>query len=154
MNELALFLHIVSAVAFFSGAAVAGVCSEKARRCATAGEVAALLGAARTGALLVMAGSAGVLVFGLWLVDLRARSLSEGWLAGSLLLLVVALALGAAGGRVPRRARRLAEDGGGGAVTPELRALLEDARSRWLNYGAAAAGLAILALMIWKPGAG
>lgn len=153
MDELALFLHIVSAIAFFSGAVVAALCSEKARSRAHAAEVAALLGAARTGALLVMAGSAGVLVFGLWLVDLRERSFTEGWLAASLALLGVALALGAAGGRAPKRARLLAEAEAGAEVSAKLRALLEDRTARWLNLAATAAGLAVLALMIWKPGA-
>ena len=156
MYELALFLHIISAVAFFSGAVVAAVCHSRARARASAAEVAALLGAARVGAVLVMAGIAGVLLFGLWLVDVSGRSFVEGWLAASLALLVAAAALGALGGKTPRRARELAERlaGEGAGVGPELRGLLDDRASLWLNHAATAAGVVILALMVFKPGAG
>jgi hypothetical protein len=47
------------------------------------------------------------------------------------------------------RARLLAERGGD--VGPELRRPLDDPLSLWQNAAAAAAYLAVLALMVWKP---
>ena len=57
--------------------------------------------------------------------------------------------LGSLGGRRPRQARLLAERQG---QRDELRRLLDDPLSRALNAAAAAAYVAVLALMVWKPG--
>ena len=73
----------------------------------------------------------------------------------SLALLVFALAAGAAGGQAPKRARRLADELARAEDRPseELHALLRNSRADTLNWAAAAAAIAILALMVWKPGA-
>jgi uncharacterized membrane protein len=114
---------------------------------------ALFLGVARTGALLVAIGAVLVFVFGLWLVDLRGHSLGETWIIGALTLFVLALVLGALGGRRPRQARLLAGQlaRNDDAVSPELRRLLEDRASAVANHAAVVAVVAILALMVWQP---
>ena len=81
---------------------------------------------------------------------MTGRSLGDGWIALALGLLVAATILGVAGGRSPKRARRLAE-GGAADDDAELRRLLHDPVSLGLNAAAAAAALAILLLMVWRP---
>jgi uncharacterized membrane protein len=68
-------------------------------------------------------------------------------------LYLAALVLGAIGGRRPKQARQLAtrpasEDA---PTSAQLRALLNDPLSLAANYTSAAAVLAILVLMVFKP---
>ena len=154
MANAALFGHLIGAFLFVSGAVVAGVASEGARRRSDPAEIALLLGLARAGAAFVGAGMVLVLAFGLWLVHAAGVGYGAGWLDAALVLFVAAGALGGFGGRAPRRARLRAEHlAAEGAVGDgELRRLLDDRPARLANYGAAALVLAILVLMVWKPG--
>jgi uncharacterized membrane protein len=155
MSDLALFLHLLGVLAFVSGVALAGVAFESARRRERPAEIALLLGLARVGAVFVMAGGLLLLAGGLWIVGLEDDvDFGTGWISAALTLFVLALLLGGLGGQQPKRARllasRLAEEGEG--MHAELRALLDDPISRLANYASAALILAILALMVFKPG--
>jgi uncharacterized membrane protein len=154
MSDLVLFVHILGVLAFAGGAAAAGLAFEAARRRQSAAEIAALLGVARSGAALLGGGGLTLLVAGLWLVDLEDVGYGSGWVVGALVLFLAAMVVGGLAGRRPKQARllaaRLAEEGR--PVSEELRALLEDPVSRAANYAAAAAVVAILALMVFKPG--
>jgi uncharacterized membrane protein len=156
MEDTALFCHLIGAFLFVSGAALAGFAFEAARRRDEPREIELLLRLARTGALLVVAGMLLILVFGLWLVDLGGWGYGAGWVDAAIGLFVVAAVLGALGGRPLRHARtvaaRLAADGQ--PVSGELRQLLDDRRAGLANYGSAVLVVAILVLMVWKPGAG
>jgi uncharacterized membrane protein len=155
VEDLALFLHLLGAFAFVSGAALAGVVFEAARRRVSAAEIALMLGLARVGALLVVLGFLLVLGFGLWLVDLGDWGYGSGWVEAAIGLLVVAMLLGALGGRTPKQARLLASRlaAEGKPASPELRRLLDDRRALALNYLSGLLVLAVLVLMVWKPGA-
>lgn len=153
--EWALFFHIVGAIIFFAGMAVAGIALEAARKRVRPSEVALLLRLTRWGVALVGLGTLVVTGFGVWLVELTGDELGDAWLIAALALLGVATALGAIGGRVPKKARLLAtrlaaEDD---AMTAELRRLLDDRVALASNYLALAASVAILVLMVWRPGA-
>jgi uncharacterized membrane protein len=150
LDELALFLHLVGVVTLFCGMAVAGVGLGAARRCERPSEIALLLGLTRIGVVLVAAGLALAVGCGFWLLDLTEFDLGDAWVATALGLVVAGALLGALGGRRPKRARLLAERGAD-ATDPELRRLLDDPLSLWLNAAAAAAYVAVLALMVWKP---
>lgn len=153
MDETALFLHLLGALLFVAGIAVAGVAFEAARLRSRPAEIALLLGLTRIGVLLVAAGGLLLLVFGLWLVHLGHFGYGAGWVDAAIALYVVALALGALGGQRPKQARRLAVRlaGEGEPVSAELRMLLDDPLSRGANYASAVAVLAILVLMVFKP---
>jgi uncharacterized membrane protein len=155
VEDLALFLHLLGAFAFVSGAALAGVVFEAARRRESAAEIALMLGLARVGALLVVLGFLLVLGFGLWLVDLGDWGYGSGWVEAAIGLLVVAMLLGALGGRTPKQARLLASRLAAERkpASPELRRLLDDRRALALNYLSGLLVLAVLVLMVWKPGA-
>jgi uncharacterized membrane protein len=152
-RTVALFFHLLGALVFVAGVVVAGVAFESARRRRRADEVALLLGLTRFGVLLVAIGGLMLSAFGLWLVHLDDLSVGTGWVSWAIGLYVVALALGGVGGQRPKQARelagRLAADGG--AVTDELRALLEDRVSRAENYVSLLLVLVILVLMVFKP---
>jgi hypothetical protein len=154
MYEWALFFHLVGAILFFAGLAVAAVAQASARARRRPSEVALLLRAARRGVLMVGLGTVLVLVFGFWLIDLTFYGF-DGWVLASLALLGVAVVAGGVGGQAPKRARlladRLAREGDEPSV--ELERLLRQPVSDALNWAAAAAAVGILVLMVWKPGA-
>lgn len=152
MDNVALFFHLLGALLFASGTAVAGVAFAAARRREQPAEIALLLGLARAGVALVAAGTLLAGAFGLWLVHLGHFGYDSAWVDASIALFVAALALGAAGGQSPKRARalaaRLAQEGA--PVSAELRALLEDRRALIVNHASALVVLAIVALMVFK----
>jgi hypothetical protein len=64
LYDLALCLHLLGAFSLVSGTVVAGVGFEMARRRTSCAEIALLLGLARIGAVLVVAGTPSPLVSG------------------------------------------------------------------------------------------
>lgn len=145
----ALFFHLLGVFLLVAGLAVAGVAFEAARRRERPGEIALLLGLTRIGVLLVAAGSVLVLAFGLWLVHLERIGLRADWVDAALVLFGAMVLLGAVGGQRPKRARKLAE---AGAESGELRRLLNDRLTLAVNYLSAVIALAIVVLMVFKPG--
>jgi uncharacterized membrane protein len=150
-----LFLHVTGAFLFLGGAVIAGVFNVAALRRDRPSEVATLLRVTRWGVFAVSLGVLMTLVFGLWLVHLVGYDWGDAWIVISLVLWVVSNALGGIGGTRDKRTRLLAERlaAEGDAPAPELRARLRDPVSLALSWGSGVAALAILALMIWKPGA-
>ncbi len=155
MENVALFLHLVGAFSLVSGLLVAAVAFETARRRDSPAEIASVLGLARTGVVLVGAGALLAGVCGLWLVQLGHWGFGSGWVDAASGLFVAAMGLGGIGGQTPKRARRLAaaHAAEGRPVEAELRALLDDRGSLAVNYVSGLLIVAILVLMVWKPGA-
>lgn len=155
MEDVALFFHLLGAFSLIGGTIVAGVAFETARRRRTPAEIALLLGLSRIGVLLVGLGILLVLGFGLWLVRLGDWGYGAGWVDAALGLLATVLVLGGVGGQQPKRARKLATQlaAEGEPVSAELRALLDDRAALAVNYVSALLLLAIVALMVFKPGA-
>jgi len=145
----ALFFHLFGAFLLVAGVAVAGYAFEAARRRSSPTEIALLLGVARAAVPLVGLGSLLVLVFGLWLVHIESVGFDAGWVQAAIALFVVLMVLGGLGGRAPRRARELAQ---AGEDTSELRRALDDRAAMAFNYGSAVIALAIIVLMVFKPG--
>ena len=155
MEDVALFFHLLGAFAFVAGTIIAGVAFETARRRTTPAEIALLLSLSRIGVLLVAAGTLLVLGFGLWLVQLGEWGYGAGWVDDALGLLAATVVLGTIGGQRPKRARKLAAQLAAerAPVSDELRALLDDRATLAVNYLSALMLLAIIALMVFKPGA-
>jgi len=147
--------HVVGAFLFVSGAVAVGALHALATRCEKPSEVAFLLGLTRPAVAVVGVGALLTLGLGAWLVDYEGWDWGDGWIAAALLLWIASVILGAVGGRVARHARylaqRLAADGD--RPSDELRRALADPIAQALNYGSFLAVVAVLALMIWKPGA-
>jgi uncharacterized membrane protein len=151
--DIALLGHLLGVIAFFSGMAVAAAALLAARRAHRAGEVAVLLGVTRIGVLLVGLGILVAVGFGFWLLSLTGYAIGDTWVSVALALLVASAVLGERGGKAPRRARELAAASPPDApVSAELAALLRDRRADAANTAAALAAVAILVLMIWRPG--
>ena len=154
-EQWALFFHLLGAFLFVAGVVVAGIAFEVARRRRRPSEIALLLGLTRFGVALIGVGAPIVLAFGLWLVHLGRFGYRSGWVDAALALFVAVAVLGALGGQRPKQARklaaRLAEADDRESV--ELRGLLDDRLALAFNYLAAALLLAIIVLMVFKPGA-
>jgi uncharacterized membrane protein len=153
--DVALLMHLVGAIGFFAGIALAAAAMGAARGKERPSEIAAVLALARWGVLLVAVSTVLVLAFGFWLVDLAGHDLGEPWLVTALALFVFAMVAGGAAGRAPRRARELAERlaAEGDRPTREPRRLLDHRPSLVLNVLSSLAALTILVLMVWRPGA-
>jgi uncharacterized membrane protein len=151
-----LALHVTGAFLFLGGAISAGTLNVLARRARRPSEIALLLGLTRIPLVAINVGMLMTIVFGLWLViHLDDYAITEGWIVASLLLWVVTGALGGLGGNREKATRleaeRLAaEDDSPSAALAER---LRDRVANGLTWGSGVAGLAILVLMIWKPGA-
>jgi len=146
-------LHVAFAFLFVGGSTAAGVLNTLALRAERPSETAFLLKLIRYTLPVIFAGVFGTLVFGIWLWHCLGFPLGTGWIWAALVLWVVSSALGGMGGRHQERAREVAERlaAEGDTSNDELRAILRDPKAMALSYGAGAATLAILVLMIWKP---
>jgi uncharacterized membrane protein len=146
--------HITAAFLFVGAAVAAAILNTLAILSEKPSDSALLLRLVRLTLPLFGVGVAGTLVFGLWLWHERGYSIGAAWIWISLALWLVSNVLGGIGGRHQERSRELAERlaAEGDVSNDELRALLRDPKGNALSYLAGVATLAILVLMIWKPG--
>ncbi len=149
-----LGFHLVGAFLFVSGAIAVGFLHAAAVRRERPSEVAFLLGLTRLAVAAVGIGALAALGFGASLVHRNGFSFGDTWLAASLALWIASVVLGGIGGRSARHARYLAERLAttGDQPSDELRRALTSPAAQALNYASFLAALAILALMIWRPG--
>jgi uncharacterized membrane protein len=150
-----LFLHVASAALLVGGAVVAGSAQIAALQRERPSEIALLLHVARYAVIFVGIGSLGALGFGIWLADYLRYDFGDAWISAAIALWVVSQILGGIGGRSARHARERAERlaASGDEPDAELTALVRHRPSLLLSYASTAAVVAILVLMIWKPGA-
>lgn len=150
-----VFLHVTGAFLVLGGAVFAGILNFFAMRRDRPSEVVALYGLIRYAAAAIGAGMFVTLGFGLWLVEDVDYGWGDAWIVLALILWAIAGALGGQGGKRERETRELAERlaAEGDAPSAELRARMRDPVTLALSWGSGVVVLAILALMIWKPGA-
>ena len=154
LYDTALCFHLLGAFSAVAGSVVAAVGFESARRRSDSAQIAALLAVARIGAVFVVVGLVLAAAFGLWLVDLGHWGYGAAWVDAAIGILLAVVAIGAIGGQGPKAARKLAETLAteGRPASAELRSRLENRVSIALNYLAGIALLAIVVLMVTKPG--
>ena len=151
-----LFFHVTGAFFLVGGSVSAAAFTIMARLRQRPSEVASLLGLVRFSLPFIYAGVTLTIVFGVWLVHAAEQGYSYGdaWVVAALVLWVLGNALGGIGGaqegKTQELAARLAAEGD--VPSAELRAQLRAPLPLALNFGSGLAVLAILALMIWKPG--
>ena len=155
--EWLLFLHVTGAVLVLGGVVIAWVLGIAAALRTRPSEIALLLRLTGVAAASIGLGLITTLVFGLWLVfDLDIYDLWDGWVVAALVMLLVSGALGGQAGKRDKETRlfaqRLAAEGD--VASNELRARLRDPIALSLNIASSLLTFAILAVMIWKPGAG
>jgi uncharacterized membrane protein len=151
-----LLFHVLGAFLILAGSIAASILQLVAVRRTRPSEVVLLLGLIRPAVVAIGIGAILTLGLGLWLADDAGYGIGEGWVVAAIALWVVAQALGGLGGKPLRRAaalaQRLAEDGD--QPSAELHRAVADRRAFVLSYLSFAAVIAILVLMVFKPGAG
>jgi uncharacterized membrane protein len=150
-----LLFHILGAFLIFSGSVVAGILQFAATRRERPSEIALLLGLMQPAVIAIGVGAVVTLGLGLWLADDAGYGIGDGWVIAAIVLWVVANALGSAGGKplgqAAELAQRLAADGD--RPSEQLQGAVANRRALVLSCASFAALVAILVLMVWKPGA-
>jgi len=154
-EEGILFLHLAGVLLFVGGSIAAAVLRLAATRRERPSEIALLLRAVRPAVPLVAGGLAIAIAAGFWLAHEDGIPLSSTWLTLTFVLLGWVIAVGAVAGRQDRHTRELAERlaADGDEPSGELARRLRDPLNLALNASLLAAVVAIVALMVWKPGA-
>jgi uncharacterized membrane protein len=150
-----LFFHVSGAFLLLGGGVIAGALNLAALRRDRPSEILLLFGLIRIAVGGILLGTLLAFVFGLWLVHEAGYGYGDGWVVAAIVLLILGNALGGLGGRRDNRTARLARElaAAGDAPSPELRARVRDPVSLALSYGSGLVLVALLAIMIWKPGA-
>jgi uncharacterized membrane protein len=150
-----LFFHVSGAFLLFGGAVVAGALNLAALGRDRPSEIVLLFGLIRIAVGAILLGTLLAFVFGLWLVHEAGYGYGDGWVVAAIVLLILGNALGGVGGRRDDRTAKLARElaTAGDAPSPDLRARVRDPISLALSYGSGLVLVALLAIMIWKPGA-
>jgi len=150
-----LFLHVTGAFLLLGGGVVAGSLNIAALRHDRPSEIVLLFGLIRIAVVSILIGTLLAFVFGLWLVHEAGYRYGDGWVITAIVLLIVANAMGGIGGRRDDATAKLAAElaAQGDAPSAELRSRVRDPASLALSYGSGLVLVAILAIMIWRPGA-
>jgi uncharacterized membrane protein len=150
-----LFFHVSGAFLLLGGGFVAGALNLAALGRDRPSEVLLLFRLIRIAVGAILLGTLLAFVFGLWLVHEAGYGYGDGWVVAAIVLLILGNALGGIGGRRDDRTAKLARElaAAGDAPSPELRARVRDPISLALSYGSGLVLVALLAIMIWKPGA-
>jgi hypothetical protein len=156
--EWLLFLHVLTAFALVSALVVFWVIGIVGRNVHRPAESLRYFRVAAPANVLVIAGTVGVLVFGILLaIERDEYRVWDGWILAAIVLWAVAAETGRRGGVPYAEARKLAErlvgEGRGEEPSAELHALLRDRTAIVLNAVSSLAVLLILVDMIYKPGA-
>jgi uncharacterized membrane protein len=150
-----LVFHMTGALLLLGGAVFAAILNAAALRRERPSEVVVLYRLARIAVTAISVGLPLTLIFGIWLVaDLDFVKWSQTWVILALIGWVLAGALGGGGGKREKETRLFAERlaAEGDAPSPELQARMRDPLTLVLSWGSGVVVVAILALMIWKPG--
>ena len=150
-----LVFHVTGAFLLLGGGAFAASLNLAALGRDKPSDIVLLFGLIRVAVVSIGVGALLAFVFGLWLVHDARYGYGDGWVVAALVLFIAANALGGIGGRRDERTARLARElaAAGDAPSAELRARVHDPISLALSYGSGLLLVAVLALMIWKPGA-
>jgi hypothetical protein len=155
LRDWLLALHVRSAFAWISALVVYTVVIAAGRRSSAPSDVLRLFRIVRVGDALIAVGMIGTIVFGIWLA-LKDYEIWDGWIVAALVLWLAAGAVGGRTGKVyeatRERARSLLEQGVD-TPSPELGALMRSQRGLVLHSLLVLLTLAILVVMIYKPGA-
>jgi len=143
---------MAAAIVTFTAVIVAG------RRTDRPSDALAVFRLALLGDVLIRGGALVALVFGIILaIEREAYQIWDGWIIASLVLFVVASVAGERSGKVYYAARDRARElqaAGEDGPSDDLRSRLRDSRALSLHLLALVSIVAILLLMIYKPGAG
>jgi hypothetical protein len=156
-SDWLLALHVLSAFAWVAALVIYTVVIAAGWGLTVPSDVIRMFRVSRVGDALIAVGMMGTIIFGIWLaIDLDAYQVWDGWIITALVLWLVAGAVGGQVGKVYNGARDRAKallDEGQDAPSPELNAMLRSQRGVVLLTLMILVVLALLVVMIYKPGA-
>jgi uncharacterized membrane protein len=155
LTDWLIALHVLSAFAWVSALVLYSVVIAAGWKTTVPSEVVRIFRVVRVGDALIAIGMIGTIVFGIWLA-FDEYEIWDGWIIAALVLWLVA---GAVGGRIgkiynatrDRAAALLAE--GQDAPNAELGVMLRSQRGLVLHTLMVLVTIAILVVMVYKPGA-
>ena len=157
LNDWLLALHVLSAFAWIAAMVLYTVVIATGWRLTVPSDVVRVFRVSRVGDALIAIGMLGTIIFGIWLaLDVDGYEIWDGWIIAALILWLVAAALGGQVGKVYNGARdraRALVDEGRDASSPELSAMLRSQRGLFFHVLSILIVLALLTVMIYKPGA-
>jgi uncharacterized membrane protein len=152
-----LALHILSAFAWVAALVIYTVVVATGWGLTVPSDVVRMFRVSRVGDALIAVGMLGTIIFGIWLaIERDEYQVWDGWIIAALVLWLVAGAVGGQVGNIYNGARDRARallDEGQDAPSPELNAMLRSQRGLVLLGLMILVVLAILVIMIYKPGA-
>jgi hypothetical protein len=155
LTDWLIALHVLSAFAWVSALVLYSAVIAAGWNAVVPSDVVRLFRVSRVGDALIAVGMIGTIVFGIWLA-FDEYEIWDGWIIAALVLWLVA---GAVGGRVGKiydvtrhRARTLVAEGRD-EPSSELNAMLRSQQGLVLHTGLVIVTIAILVVMIYKPGA-
>ena len=156
LNDWILSLHLLSAFALVGAEVVFWLMIVALWGADSTSRVASFMRVSQVGTGMVAVGSAGTILFGVWLaISLDRYQLWDGWVIAAIVLWAIAVEVGRRAGTgygtAGMEAERLAA--AGTATSPEVAATFGASRSFWLHTTGSVLVLLILIDMIWKPGA-
>ena len=150
-----LALHVLSAFSWIAAMVLYTVVIVAGWRLTVPSDVVRMFRVSRVGDALIAIGMIGTIVFGVWLA-LDEYEIWDGWIVAALILWLLGAAVGGQVGKVYNGARDRAKalvDEGRDAPSPELTAMLRSQRGAVLHGLLVLVVLALLVVMIYKPGA-
>jgi Predicted integral membrane protein (DUF2269) len=157
LDDWLLALHLISAFALIGALTIFTVMIAALWR---TDDPAAMTSFTRLGAVgnaLVMIGTFGTIVFGIWLAISRdAYHVWDGWVIVAIVLWALLAGIGQQTGQGYRKTAEMAERlvaSSGDARSPALAAAMGASRAFWLHMVTLVLVVLILIDMIWKPGA-
>jgi len=156
LNDWILALHLISAFALIAAEVAFSIMVVALWRSDSPSRVASTMSLARVGAVLVMLGITGTIVFGVWLaISLDAYQLWDGWVIAALVLWALGGYLGQQSGVAYQAGGELAQKlaAEGTTQSPELAVTFGPSRAFWLHLATLVVVVLIVVDMIWKPGA-
>ena len=156
LNDWILSFHLLAAFALVAAEVVFSVMIAALWRTDSTVRVTSFMVVSRIATALVLLGSAGTIVFGVWLaISKEPYDIWDFWVLAAIVLWAISGYLGQQAGQgygsVSLEAAKLAE--AGTTTSPEVAATFGPSRAFWLHVAATALVILILVDMIWKPGA-
>ena len=156
-DEWILAFHVLSAFAYVGGLVIFSVLIAASWRTDTPADVLRMQPVARTGSVAVAVGGMGTLILGIWLaLSYGGYDLWDGWIIAAIVIWIAAAATGSrTGAEYTKPLEKARELSAAGQTGPSAELLALNRTQRGLVFHAASSllMLAILVVMIWKPGA-
>ncbi len=156
LEKWILALHLISAFSLIGALTIFSVMIAALWRTDDPSAVTSLMRVALAGNVLVIVGTLGTVVFGVWLaISIDAYHVWDGWVIAALILWAIGSSLGKKSGDGYQERAEMAAGliQSGLPRSPELAAVMGASRAFWYHVATSAVVILILIDMIWKPGA-